>query len=373
MIKLSKSSISTDEINAVTNVLKKEYLGMGTEVQQFEKNLENFFGRETVCVVNGTAALHLSLQAIGLKENDEVICPSITYLSSFQAISATGAKVIPCDVFKDTLTIDYFDLISKINSNTKAIMIVHYAGGICNVDEIYKIAQKNDLRVIEDAAHAFGSKLNGKVIGSFGDIVCFSFDGIKNITSGEGGCITTSDQTIINKIKNARLLGVVNDTEQRFKGKRSWDFNVVEQGWRYHMSNIMAAIGIEQLKKFHLFEKKRKYLANYYKKILSQSDYIKLLDIDYKHCVPHIFVVLILKEYDRDSLRKKLLSLGIETGVHYYPNHKLSYYSSLNYDLPVTESIYKNILTLPLHHDLSIDNLDYVCKHLLNELDVNEG
>ena len=137
-------------------------------------------------------------------------------------------------------------------------MPVHYTGGVSNLNEIYEIADELNLRVIEDAAHSFGSKYNSKRIGSFGDISCFSFDGIKNITSGEGGCIVSSDKNVIDKIKDLRLLGVEKDSENRYLGKRTWSFDVNKQGWRYHMSNIMASIGIQQLKKFKIFFKEKK-------------------------------------------------------------------------------------------------------------------
>ena len=206
IIKLSKSSISTEEIISVSNVLKSEYLGMGKKVQEFEKKLKIFFGREVVCVSSGTAALHLSLQALEIKKGDEVLVPSITYIASFQAISATGAKAIACDVESETMLIDINDAKKKISKKTKAIMPVHFAGNPANLKDIYKFAKKNNLFVIEDAAHAFGSYYKKKLIGSLGDIVCFSFDGIKTITSGEGGCIVTSNKKLINNIKNSRLL-----------------------------------------------------------------------------------------------------------------------------------------------------------------------
>ena len=180
---------------------------MGKHVQKFEQELQSIFNRPVSCVVNGTAALHLALQACGIDAGDEVLVQSITYLASFQAITASGATPIPCDINLSTLTIDLEDAKKKITPRTKAIMPVHYAGDLEDYDGIYNLAQDFNLRVIEDAAHAFGGKINGKYIGSFGDIVCFSFDGLKNITSGEGGCVTTNDLNIINKIKDARLLG----------------------------------------------------------------------------------------------------------------------------------------------------------------------
>jgi len=250
MIRLSKSVIGQDEIKAITRVLQDEFLGMGVEVQKFEEELSTFFGRETICVNSGTAALQLALQATDIKRGDEVLVQSLTFLATFQAISAIGAIPIPCEVYENTFTIDLEDAKSKITTKTKAIIPVHYASNVGNLDDIYEFANKYNLRIIEDAAHAFGTKYKNRRIGSFGDIACFSFDGIKNITSGEGGGVVSNDAAVIQKIKNLRLLGVENDSDNRYQNKRSWDFDVVEQGWRFHMSNIMAAIGRSQLKKF---------------------------------------------------------------------------------------------------------------------------
>ena len=182
LLRLSKSVISIRERKAVEKVLKKGFLGMGPEVYQFEKDLKSFFKREVVCFNSGTAALQIALQASGIGANDEVLVPSITYVASYQAISATGAKPISCDIDLKNMQVSLIDLKKKVTKKTKAIMPVHFAGSASQINETYKFAKKNNLRVIEDAAHAFGTKINGRKIGSFGDITCFSFDGIKNIT-----------------------------------------------------------------------------------------------------------------------------------------------------------------------------------------------
>ena len=196
-MRLSKSCIGEAERRAVNRVLNRGFFGMGQEVNEFEAALGQFFGRTAICVVNGTAALHLALQAIELKPGDEVLVQSLTYVASFQAITATGAIPIPCDVCAKSLTIDLGDAKQKLSTRTKAIMPVHYAGGVGDLDRIYKFAKNNGLRVIEDAAHAFGTTYKGKEVGARGDIVCFSFDGIKNITSGEGGCVVSNDQLLL--------------------------------------------------------------------------------------------------------------------------------------------------------------------------------
>ena len=368
-IRLSKCSLSSLEKKAVLKVLNKEFLGMGEEVSIFENNLTKFFGRKSVCLVNGTAALQLALQAIGIKSGDEVLVPSLTYVSNFQSITANNAKPIPCDIYPDSLLIDLSDAEKKLTKNTKAIMPVHYAGGVGNLNDIYKFAKKNNLRVIEDASHAFGSKYKNKLIGSQGDIVCFSFDGIKNITSGEGGCLVTNDTKILNTVEDIRLLGVNNDSQNRVINKRSWTFDVFEQGWRYHMSNIMAAIGIVQLNRFSFLSKKRQSLAMHYDKKLSGYQVIQIFKQDYTKVVPHIYPIRIINLTKRKKLQNILSNKGIQTGVHYYPNHYLSYFKKHNKKkLLITENIFPELLTLPLHPDLKKSDIVYIVNSLLEAI-----
>ena len=365
MIRLSKSSLSETEKNAVMGVLNREYLGMGEEVRQFEQALTEFLGRQAVCVVNGTAALQLALQAVGIGIGDEVLVQSLTYVASFQAISATGARPIACDVEPSTLTLDWRDAEKRITPRTKAIMPVHYGGGVGDLDAIMAFAGKHGLRVIEDAAHAFGSFYKGKLVGSFGDISCFSFDGIKNLTCGEGGCIVTDDQRVLQAVRDIRLLSIVSDTEKRYSGKRSWEFDVMCQGWRYHMSNIMAAIGLEQLKRLPKMVATRQALARHYDKLLSKHPLIQTITHDYDFVAPHIYTINIQGLADRKILQKRLLDHGIQTGIHYQPNHMLSFFrDSATLPLTITEDVFPGLLSLPLHADLSESEVDFVCAKL---------
>jgi dTDP-4-amino-4,6-dideoxygalactose transaminase len=275
----------------------------------------------------------------------------LTFVASFQAITAAGAKPVACDIDPETLLIDLKDAANRLTKKTRVIMPVHYSGGVGALQSVYAFAKKHQLRVIEDAAHAFGTMYRGKKIGSFGDIVCFSFDGIKNITSGEGGTIVTKDRKVAEFVKDARLLGVCKDTVMRYKGQRSWEFEVSHQGYRYHMSNLFAAIGRVQLKKFSRFAAARQALAKKYQKALSGIPGVELLPRDYSKVVPHIFPILV-KNGRRDQLRFFLQKKNIETGINYYPNHYLKFFAKKNVRLPVTESIYNEILSLPLHPDV---------------------
>jgi len=233
------------------------------------------------------------------------------------------------------------------------------------MEDFYNFAKKNKLRVIEDAAHAFGTKYKNRRIGRIGDIVCFSFDGVKNITSGEGGCIVTSDSIVANRIKDARLLGVENDTVKRYAGSRSWDFDVSRQGWRYHMSNINAAIGIVQLDRFDTFKKIRCERAKLYDQLLIDQKKIFIIKHDYDIVVPHIYVVRLKGLKKREDLLSRLLQKKIQAGVHYFPNHLLTFFKNKNYRLPVTEKVAKEIITLPLHPEIKTEEIKYIVKNLI--------
>lgn len=345
--------VDAKEAQALRRVLLEDgYLGMGQEVRFFEDELRKFFGGEVevVCVNSGTAALHLAVMA-AVKPGDEVLVPSFTFVASFQAITAAGAKPVACDIDPLTLMIDLKDAAKRLTKRTRVIMPVYYSGAVGDLKSVFSFAKKHKLRVVEDAAHAFGTTYQEKKIGSFGDIACFSFDGIKNITSGEGGAVVTRDKKVAEFVRDSRLLGVQKDTEKRYAGLRSWEFEVTHQGYRYHMSNLLAAIGRVQLKKFSKFASRRQALAKNYQKKLTGIPAIELLSIDLNTVVPHIFPILAKKGL-RDKLRAFLQANDIETGIHYFPNHRLKFFSKKNARFPVTDKIYSEILSLPLHPGL---------------------
>ena len=369
MIRLSKSVVGHKESSAVQKVIVNDgYLGMGDEVRLFESDIESYLSlkdHSAICVSSGTAALHLAIEAV-TEPGDEVLVPSFTYVSTYQAITAAGCIPVSCDIDESTLLIDITDAEKRLSDKTKVLLPVWYASSSACLMEVYAFARKYDLRVIEDAAHAFGCDFKGKKIGAQGDIICFSFDGIKNITSGEGGAIISADENVLNYVKDARLLGVQKDTEKRYKGERSWDFDVISQGYRYHMSNIFAAIGRVQLQRLDIeFAPKRRLLARNYISLLRDSKIVTLISIDYDKVVPHIFPILVNNNM-RDVLFDRLLDNGIQCGLHYKPNHLLTKYRS-EYVLEKTEKIYQRILTLPLHPELSEKDIQSICD-IVNKL-----
>ena len=359
LIRLSKSSVGKEEKAAISNVIDIGSLGMGSEVNKFEEDLKLYLGNnlQVVCVNSGTAALHLAVESI-IEPGDEVLVPSITYVASHQAISAASGIPISCEVREDNIFIDTKDAEKRITEKTKAIMPVHFASDSQDINEVYELAQKYNLRVIEDAAHGFSCYRDNKIIGSSGDIICFSFDGIKNITCGEGGAIVTNDERVISYCKDSRLLGVEKDTEARFAGKRSWDFEVHNQGWRYHMSNINAAIGIEQLKKINKFRAMRQYGVNYYLSNLKEVKEINFLNLDYQNITQHVFVLKILNG-QRDQLISYLKKNNIESGIHYKPNHLLEKFKT-NYELQISEKLGDQLISIPLHAELKDNELSRV-------------
>ena len=361
-VRLSKCSIGDEEIDACSRVLRSEFLGMGSVVLELENAIQHYLDTpmSVVCVNTATSALQLSIAALDIGYGDEVLVPSLTYVASFQAISATGATPVACEIDMNTFFLDVDDARNKVTDKTKAIMPVHYASSSSNMHAVYELAKEFNLRVIEDAAQAFGSKRDNVKIGMDGDIICFSFDGIKNITCGEGAAILTRDQEVLQRLQDDRLLGVHKDSDNRYVGKRSWDFDVVNQGFRFHMSNINAAIGLAQIKKIDSFKLKRQEIARRYINSLSSLNQVSVLDLDYEQIMPHIFVIKVQR---RDALREYLTTNGVECGLHYKPNHMLTKYRS-KIELPVTESCYATTVTLPCHVDLSIPEQDYVIQSI---------
>src|SRR3989339_538560 len=251
MLPVSRPSTGKEELDAIEKVMKTGWLGLGSVVFDFENLLKEYLGVKNIIAVNtGTSAIHIALDAFGIKAGDEVVVPSMTFAATVQAILVTGATPVFCEVKADTLNLDIEDVKKRITSKTKAIIPVHYCGQACDMDALLAIAEPKGIKVIEDAAHAFGSGYKGKKIGSFGHAACFSFDPIKNLTCGEGGAVALNDDELAEKIRRKRILGIDKDTWHRYRNERTWFYEVTDTGFRYHMSNINAAIGIEQFKKF---------------------------------------------------------------------------------------------------------------------------
>jgi perosamine synthetase len=361
MIKVSKGCLGKEELAEVKEAFDYGYFGMAYKTIEFEEALKKYLGAKYVIAVNNcTSALHLAVDALGIGKGDEVILPSITFVGAFQAVSATGATPVPVEIYPDTILIDIEDVKSKITPRTKAIMPVHYTGNPCDLDALAKIAKEHKLRIIEDAAHAFGSYYKGKKIGSFGDIVCFSFDSIKNITCGEGGAVICQEPELADVLRQKRNCGIkrLNQSSTTWK-ERAPVFEVNMQGFRYHMSNINAAIGLAQLKKIDGFIARRREICRKYSRAFKDIPGIACLPVNYDNVAPHIYVIRVRNGL-RDGLMEYLKNLDIETGINYMPNHLHHFFARKKVSLPATEKAYQEILTIPLHCGLTDDDVDKV-------------
>ena len=377
MIKVAQGCLGQEELDEIKSVWDYGYYGLSYKVAEFEDRLKNYLGARNVVAVNtGTSALHLALDVLGIGQGDEVIVPSLTFVASFQAISATGAKPIACDVYPNTLLMDMRDVVARITPKTKAIMPVHYVGNVCNMDTLMLIQKELGICIVEDAAHSFGGTYKGQKVGSFGDITCFSFDSIKNITCGEGGAIVCTDDYIAQVCREKRLLGirreVVKDANWQDQWKqRTWAFEVYTQGWRYHMGQINAAIGCAQLKKADTFIARRRAVCRAYDSVFKTLDGVQTLDVDYNEVAPHLYVLRIQNGF-RDSVKGYLQSKDIETAINYIPNHLHPMYAT-NYKLPATEKAYEEILSLPLHCKLSDSDVECVIEAVVNGVQLCQG
>lgn len=382
-MRLSRSIVGKAEAEAVARVICEDgYLGMGKATRQFEAELASYLEVEPWQVISansGTAALHLAVWAalaraqkagkIPAQGKPAILVPTLTFIASFQAIVAGGCQPIPCDVLLETGTLDISDAEKRLTPNVIGVMHVDYASNPWHLNKVHEFGQKHNIAVIDDAAHAFGCRHHGRKIGSFGDLVCFSFDGIKNITCGEGGCLVAFDKDSAQVAADARLLGVEGDTAKRFAGGRSWDPDVTRPGLRYHLSNIMAAIGSAQLKRLETeFIPARRRLYDRYGSQLKDVSGVALLKTDPEdYIAPHILPVRILHGKKRQVVAH-LENADIPTGMHYKPNHLLSLFADVQAPLPVAENLASELVTLPLHPGLSDSDVDFVCAELRKAL-----
>lgn len=364
LIPIQRPSIGIDELEEVKKVFESGWLGLGSVVFEFEKKIEEFLGAGHVIAVNtGTSALHIALDGAGIGEGDEVIVPSLTFCASVEAITAVGATPVFCEVKPENLNMDIDDAIRRIRPKTRAIMPVHYCGNPCDMDTLLSIGKEHNILIIEDAAHAFGSSYKGKRIGSFGDITCFSFDPIKNITCGEGGAVVVHDEELAETIRKKRNLGIDREAWSRYKEKRSWYYEVTTQGYRYHMSNINAAIGLLQLKKLGRFIERKRQIVKRYNEAFASIEGIGILSWNLEETAPFSYIMRVTNG-KRDELIDYLASKGIGSGVHYIPNHLQPLFKAYSTLLPVTESLLREIITLPLFFDMTEKDVEYIINHV---------
>jgi len=351
-------AIDNDTLSSIDEVLKIGWLGMGAKVKEFEDRLNEYFepnDRYLIATNTATSALHLGLRAIGIGKGDEVITPSFNCVADQQAIRMAGAEPVMCDIKDENLGIDCKKAEELISESTKAIIPLHYAGIPCDQKGVYEIAKKYNLRVLEDCCHAFGTTIDNKKLGSYGDIAFFSFDAVKTITSIDGGCIITSSEEEMEKIQHMRLLGMNKDTLERYKNRRAWDYDVDSEGYRYHMNNVLASVGISQLEKIDSIISSRRDVCIYYNTAFENLDGLMTPKTDFSNVSPFIYTVRVMNG-KRDELIEHLKNNFIDTGIHWKPVHKFSYFSKSRCgDLSITNKVCDEILTLPLHSNMKTE------------------
>ncbi|MDD5529401.1 MAG: DegT/DnrJ/EryC1/StrS family aminotransferase [bacterium] len=364
--------ITKDEIDEVIEALRSGWISTGPKSVELEEKLREYIGTKYSAIVSScTAALHLALCAYDIKEGDEVITSPYTFIATTESILYTGAKPVFVDIHKDTLNIDPAKIEKAITKRTKAIVPVHIAGHPCEMDEIMKIAKKHNLIVIEDAAHAFGTYYKSKKIGTIGDATCFSFYATKNLTTGEGGMITTNNKKIAEKIKLLRLHGMSRDAWKRYSKEGSWYYEILTTGYKYNISDIHSALGIQQLKKFEKMQKMREKIVNTYDEAFSKIKELQIPVIkDYSttHAY-HLYIIKIVPELlkiDRTKFIELLRAENIGTGVHFIPLHLMPFYKQTfgfkKGDFPNAEWAYERTISLPLYPGLTSEDVKYIIK-----------
>ena len=364
-------NINTNEKKSVSQALNSSLLTNGPNLFKFENDFSKYTkSKYSVGVSSATSALHLSLKALGIGKNDQVIVPDLTFVATANAVLMTGATPVIADVNIDDFNIDIESIEKNITKKTRAIIPVHFAGNPCNMDKIMKIAKNNNLYVIEDCAHAIGSYYKNKHLGTFGDLGCFSFYPTKNITTLEGGMVITKSKTLSNYVKTSRNHGITKTLQDRYTKGFPWEYDIPEAGYNYRMDEIRALLGIQQLKRIEKINSQRRNAVKYYNKKLSEIEGItpqSIQDIEKNSC--HLYIIRLNKEkfgLKRDVVFKKLLKRRIQTSVHYKPLHKFSIFKTAkNFtNLQNSNKLYEEILSLPLYTGISKKEQDIVINEL---------
>jgi perosamine synthetase len=354
-IPFHKASIGPDEINEVVDTLTSGWLTMGPKTIAFENEFAQVVGTTHAVAMNSaTACLHLALKAIGLKAGDEVIIPTTTFVSTAEVVTYFNATPVLCDIRESDHNMDPTKIEPLITKKTKAIIPVHFSGIPCDMPAIQAIAKAHQLAVIEDAAHALPSTLNGQWIGSFSDITCFSFYATKTLATGEGGMATTNNDDYATSMRRNRLHGISKDAWNRYSDKGHWYYEAVDNGYKYNMTDIAASLGLVQLKRLHEMHQKRCAIADAYTKAFADHPGIEVL-----HPAPntqsawHLYVI---KVSQRDKLMATLKDAGVGTSLHFIPIYNHPYYQNRygyhHEQYPVANGVYERSISLPIFPDL---------------------
>ena len=362
-IPVFKPLIEDEEYEASRKALELGWLGMGSYVGNFEERIKQYLGaqdRYVAAVSTGHAAIHLGLLAMGVGPGDEVITPSFNNAADFQAILATGAEPVFCDIDEDSLCIDLEKAEELISPRTKAMIVMDYVCVLCNHNQVAELARARKLRVLHDASHSFGSKSNGQMIGSFSDVTTFSFDPVKTITCIDGGALVVRSEEDLARIHEMRLIGMSQPATVMYTNSRAWTYDMQTIGFRYHMSNLHAAIGLAQLAKMEIISESRNSACRYYNERLSNIPEVIVPKTDFHDITPFLYYIRVPGD-KRDALRVFLTEQGIDTGIHWQPGHWFTLFKDCRRgDLSVTDRVGHEVVSLPLHSKMKTATLDRV-------------
>ncbi|GAA4092959.1 DegT/DnrJ/EryC1/StrS family aminotransferase [Mucilaginibacter panaciglaebae] len=363
-IPLFDLNFDENEERAVVDVIRSKWISTGPKTAEFEVKFANMLGAGyAVALANCTVALHLALKLVGVESGDEVICPSLTFVATVNAIRYMEATPVFADVTSmSDLTISPQDIEAKITAKTKAIIVMHYGGFACDMDQIMAIAKKYNLKVVEDACHGPLSEYKGRKLGTIGDVGCFSFFSNKNISTGEGGMLITNSSEYYAKAKLLRSHGMTSMSFERAKG-HSTEYDVIELGYNYRMDDIHAAIGIVQLDKIEEDLAKRAIHRKNYINKLSDISSIVIPFKDYTAFSSNYIMTIVLKDSEsdkRNKVREALAEKGIQTSIHYPPAHRFSIYEKNFTELPLTDYVADNLITLPMYSKMTEESIDYI-------------
>ena len=362
-VPLFKPAIGKEELNALAKIFKTGWIGLGPNTAKFEKQFADYIGSKVAIGTNSaTSALDLALKIFDFKEG-EVLVPTITFVATAHVVEYNPQLSVKFVDVDETLCIDVNDLKSKLSDKTRAVIPVHVGGQACKMDEIVKIVKEynNEVKIIEDCANTAGGEYKGKMLGTWGDIGCFSFEAKKNITTGDGGMIVTDNEDLYEPLKRMRWVGMDKDTWKRFSSDSSysWYYEINELGYKYNMNDIAATIGIEQLKKLEVINKRKREIMKSYSKGLQDIQWLNVPA--YYDLEAGGYWLYIIQVDERDRFFNYLSDNNITAGVHFMPIHLHPYYKKkYNATLPKAEKIWKNIVSMPLFYDMTNKMIDYV-------------
>ncbi len=372
-VPLSDIDVDDELVAAAEETVRSGWWSMGPRVAEFEEAFAAYCGtRHAFAVSSGTSALHLALAACGCGPGDEVIVPSLTFVAAANTIRHAGAEPVFCDVRgKDDLNLDIASVEAAIGPATKAIAVLHYGGHPCDMEAVLALAQAHGLVVVEDAAHALGAELDGRMCGAIGAAGCFSFFSNKNLPIGEGGMVVTDDDAVADRIRLLRSHGMTTLTWDRHRG-HAHSYEVVTSGFNYRLDEVRAAIGLVQLRRLDDGNTERGRLVARYRERLDGVPGLTMpfADAGGERSAHHLAVVVLPKGTDRDELRTALQADGIQTSVHYPPIHGFAAFADVRRPaaLSVTEELAPRLLTLPLYPTLGEQRVDLVCDALIAKL-----